>query len=443
MALSLTGQTPQSASAPGKQTPGKRAVKPAPKRKTTHRTRAGGHRRTVRAVPPVPAAVRRAAFEKVSASLRAPDNAFANAAGLVPFFTQLARATQDGTPVHILQYGDSHTASDDWANALRQNFQSKFGCGGPGFIMPGHPFRGYRRYDSSGSSSAGWHTEGLVGRAGDGRYGLGGLSISSTSAGETVTLTAECDSLKLCYLQQPGGGSLEIEEDGAPAGTVSTDGEIAAGFFAWRPGPGVHHYSVRTLSSAPVRLFGWVADRSQGVTVETLGINGAQIAMMTGWDEGLLAAQIAERDPALILVAYGTNEALSPKWQAETYRQSLIDAIGRLRLASPTASIVMIGPPDCFLRTRHGLVAFPHLDAVVDIQREVARSMRCPFWDWRQRMGGTGSKKFWVRAGLGQPDYVHLTPAGYQLVGRTLFDDLMAQYQDFLKAQTAALESKR
>jgi lysophospholipase L1-like esterase len=387
--------------------------------------------------------VRHAALEKVSATMTAPGGAFENAAGLVPFFAQLSRAAQDGTPVHILQYGDSHTASDDWANTLRQNFQSKFGCGGPGFILPGHPFRGYRRFDTSGSNSAGWHTEGLVGRTGDGRYGLGGLSISTSAAGETVTLTAECDSLELCYLQQPGGGSLEIEEDGAPAGTVSTDGEIAAGFFAWRPGPGVHHYSVRTLSPAPVRLFGWVADRSQGATVETLGINGAQVAMMTGWDESLLAAQIAERDPALILVAYGTNEALSPKWEAATYRQSLIEAIGRLRQASPTASIVMIGPPDCFLRTRHGLVIFPHLNAVIDIQREVAHELRCPFWDWRERMGGPGSKKLWVRAGLGQPDYVHLTPAGYQLVGRTLFDDLMTQYQDFLKAQTAALESKR
>lgn len=407
--------------------------------RTAHRKR----RRSHAVAPRVPAAIRQAAIREVSSTMSEHSGAFDDSAGLVPFFSQLLRAAQDGVPVHILQYGDSHTASDDWANSIRESFQARFGGGGPGFILPGHPFRGYRRFDSWGTSSEGWRTEGLVGQAGDGLYGLGGLSISTRSAGQTVTLKAECETLKICYLQQPGGGSFAIDEDGAAAGTVSTDGALAAGYFAWRPGPGVHHVTLRTLTSDPVRLFGWVADRGQGVTVETLGINGAQIGMMNAWDENLLAAQIAERDPALILVAYGTNEALNPHWDAETYRQTLADAVGRLRRASPTASIVLIGPPDCFLRTRRGLVPFHRLDAIISIQKDVARRSGCAFWDWRARMGGEGSKKLWVRAGLAQPDYVHFTPAGYQLTGRTLFDDLMSQYEKFLKAQSVPLESKR
>ncbi len=47
---------------------------------------------------------------------------------------------------------------------------------------------------------------------------------------------------------------------------------------------------LRTLSSAPVRLFGWVAQNHAGVTYETLGINGAQANLMLDWNSAILAA---------------------------------------------------------------------------------------------------------------------------------------------------------
>ena len=55
---------------------------------------------------------------------------------------------------------------------MRQSFQRKFGAGGPGFTLPGHPFLGYRRFDSHGANSRGWYTSGIVTRPGDGIDGL-------------------------------------------------------------------------------------------------------------------------------------------------------------------------------------------------------------------------------------------------------------------------------
>ena len=94
---------------------------------------------------------------------------------------------------------------------------AKFGAGGPGFTLAGRPFRGYRRFDIKGDSSRGWHTDGLVGRPGDGVYGLSGVSLTAQSAGQTVSLVAECEQLELHYLQQPGGGQAEFSVDGAPS----------------------------------------------------------------------------------------------------------------------------------------------------------------------------------------------------------------------------------
>jgi lysophospholipase L1-like esterase len=379
-------------------------------------------------------ALRGAALRAISERTAQPVSVLDGAGALVPFFEQLSHPPEN-LPLHILQYGDSHTASDDWANQMRQDFQARFGAGGPGYTLPGHPFLGYRRFDSRGGNSRGWYTSGIVTRKSDGIDGLGGVSLTSQSAGETVTLNVECETLELHYLRQPGGGQLEFSVDGSPTATIDTGGDTGPGIYSYVAPLGPHQYTLRTLSSAPVRLFGWVAQNHAGVTYETLGINGAEAKLMLEWNSGILDPELMSRDPALIVLAYGTNEALSRSWTAEEYRAVLVEIIRRLRAAAPVASILLIGPPDCEYRARGRRLPFPHLDQVIEIQRDVAQTNGCAFWDWRAAMGGPGSVRQWVQAGLGQGDYTHLTGAGYRMAGGMLFEELMAQYNRFLSVR--------
>jgi lysophospholipase L1-like esterase len=385
--------------------------------------------------------VRGAALRAISERTSQPAGVLEGAGTLVPFFEQLSHPPENMS-LHILQYGDSHTASDDWANQMRQDFQAKFGAGGPGYTLPGHPFLGYRRFDSRGNNSRGWSTSGIVTRKCDGIDGLGGISLTSQSAGEWVTLTVECEQLELHYLRQPGGGQMEFSVDGAPTGTIETDGETGPGVYSYTASAGPHQYMLRTLSSAPVRLFGWVAQNHAGLTYETLGINGAQANLMLDWNSAILAPELTSRDPALIVLAYGTNEAFSRSWTAEEYRSALTEIIRRLRAAVPVASILLIGPPDCEYRTRGQRLPFPHLDQVIEIQRDVAQANGCAFWDWRAAMGGPGSVRQWLQAGLGQGDYTHLTGAGYRTAGGMLFDELMVQYNRFLTIRAEGSHSQ-
>jgi len=421
---------PASAVTPGATRSATRSTTPSAKKKTVKKTAHKKHARVP--VVYVSPAVRGAALRAISQRTAVPQGVLEDPGALVPFFEQLSHPPENSS-LHILQYGDSHTASDDWANQIRQDFQAKFGAGGPGYTLPGHPFLGYRRFDSRGSNSRGWYTSGIVTRKSDGIEGLGGVSLTSRSAGETVTLTVECEQLELHYLRQPGGGQMEFSVDGSAVATVDTDGDFGPGLYSYAATPGTHEYALRTLSSAPVRLFGWVAQNHSGVTVETLGINGAQAGLILDWNPAILAPELMSRDPALIILAYGTNEALSRSWTAEQYRAGLIEIVHRLRDAVPTASILMIGPPDCEYRLGGGRrLPFPHLDQVIEIQRDVAQSNGCAFWDWRAAMGGDGAVRQWVQAGLGQGDYTHLTGAGYRMAGAMLFEDLMAQYNRFL-----------
>jgi lysophospholipase L1-like esterase len=373
------------------------------------------------------------AVDEVTHDLASP-LAFDNPAGLIAFFETLYQAQQHPAPVHVLQFGDSHTASDDWVNSMRQLAQAKFGDGGPGFVFPGSPFRGYRRFDAHGSSSYSWHTDGTIASPGDGRVGLG-ISIETSRPGQTVSLEATGAHTDLYYLQEAGGGAIDIAADGLDGTQVVASGDSELGIWTHDDGVGPSHFLLRTASYAPVRILGWAIDNPTGITWETMGINGAQASIVNGWDDSLFEALIASRVPALVILAYGTNEALSLKFSPDEYRETFRNMIRKVRRATPVAGILVVGPPDCYLRRRRSLGPFPWLDQVIEIQRRVAIQEGCAFWDWRQRMGGAGSKQQWVLSGYAQADYVHFTGAGYDLLGKALFSDLMFQYDTFLKAR--------
>src|SRR5260370_36578893 len=164
--------------------------------------------------------------------------------------------------------------------------------------------------------------------------------MSATLRGQWVYLEAECSRLELFYLQQHGGGELQLYDNGAAVDKISTDGTLGPGYFQYQATAGSHRFELETLQRAPVRLFGWVTEKDRGVTYETLGINGAQASIMFRWDDAMLASNIARRNPALIVLAYGTNEASNPAWTHDTFREMFSKLLHRLRQPPPTPPIL-------------------------------------------------------------------------------------------------------
>src|ERR1039457_4863546 len=132
------------------------------------------------AAPPVSAAARAAAQSKVEEYLAgSAETPFQQTGALGPFFEQLVRlaTTEDRTPVYIIQFGDSHTAADEWTGGLREQFRERFGDGGSGFSLAGHPGVGERRRDARGGGTTGGVSAGVRTGAGDGGFGVGGGAI--------------------------------------------------------------------------------------------------------------------------------------------------------------------------------------------------------------------------------------------------------------------------
>ena len=362
---------------------------------------------------------------------------FQQPGALVPFFEQLLRlgGTENSAPVHIVHWGDSHTAADEWTGGLRDQFRERFGDGGSGFSLAGHPFAGYRRFDARGGGTAGWTSSGLRTGSGDGWFGLGGIAISTSRPGQSVFLQTECDSLEIQFLQQPGGGRLALYDDDQHLDDIATDGELAPGYVRYATEPGPHRFMLKTLDARPVRLFGWVADKSAGVTYEALGINGAEATLLLKWNEDMLARYLQRRAPALVVLSYGTNEASDPLWHHESYAEAFAKVIERVRQAAPAATILVLGPGDRWMRARGRWQMVAGIDDVIAQQQAVCRNLGCVYWDARERMGGPGAIREWQLAGLAQPDRVHFTAAGYRRLAGVLFSDLMQLFETYKKAR--------
>ena len=66
--------------------------------------------------------------------------------------------------------------------------------------------------------------------------------------------------------------------------------------------------------------------------------------------------------------------------------------------------------------------------------RKAALRAGCAYWDQQAAMGGSGAMTRWVRAGLASYDYVHFSGLGYKKLADMLYDQLMAEYGNFLKS---------
>lgn len=385
--------------------------------------------------------VRRAELvNEITERLKKPDDhAIAFTGALDGFFADLAAyqdSRKDGAAptntVRVLQWGDSHTAADMFTGEARQVIQSKFGDGGIGFAYPGHPFAGYRIFGSKHGQSAGWKTQGTHFLAlGDGELGMGGISISAMRKGEWVSLDVSCTGLDLEFLAQPGGGSLSFTDNGGDPVEVATAADaIGPGSFHYACSAGDHHFLLTKEDSSPVTLLGWVATQP-GVTWEAIGINGAEAPLILRWDQKLFSQYVKDNSPALIVLAYGTNEAASKEWDEASYRTAFANIIDTIHSYVPESSILVLGPADRATMQRRAWRTFDGTDKIIAAQRAVCSTHDCAYWDWQQRMGGGGAMLQWAYAGWAQPDHTHFTGDGYHALADALMSDLMAAYQAY------------
>ena len=103
------------------------------------------------------------------------------------------------------------------------------------------------------------------------------------------------------------------------------------------------------------------------------------------------------------------------------YRDDLEAALGELRARLPMeVPCILAGPSDRGVRLSADRYAVWNRTAMVaQVQRELADSYGCAFWDWQQATGGPGSMVAWYfhQPAMAAKDLIHFNRRGYQWLG--------------------------
>jgi len=341
------------------------------------------------------------------------------------FYQALWRAErkEDGGTVQVVHFGDSPTTADLITGDIRKLLQARFGNAGHGFVLIDKPWAWYE-HSGVEISASGWKTYPASHfETRDGLFGLGGVStVGSEGASSRIVFRDPTQNrFELWYLRQPGGGVVTIAGDDKTLARVDTSGEeIAPGFAPFEAPEGVRALTLR-VDSGQARLFGVTAGKTTpGVVYNTLGLNGASISVLSRmFKESHLSEELRHRNPDLVVINYGTNEADFAAFIDGDYQKELREAIRRIRAALPEASILLMSPMD---RGHHvGLTdieTMPTIPKLVAIQSRVARETGCGFFDTFAAMGGDGTMARWYtrQPRLVSADLIHPYPAGGKMI---------------------------
>lgn len=393
-------------------------------------------------VPLVPApAASVAAADATIAPARAPAP-IERAPALRRFFEALGTLEEGvaSEDVRVMQLGDSHTAADWYTGVVRRLLQSRFGDGGRGFVAIGKPWKGYVQDGVRVGMSREWlpeHARLVGGRlVGDGHYGLSGVAVQSAKRGGSAWVDVQdAERIELAYLAQPSGGAFDLFVDGTEVVRVATKAAArGVRFRGLDVEPGAHHIEVHSLGHGKVRLFGAALDRkSKGVVLDAFGRDGARAAGLLHWNAEHFSALLKWRKPALVVLAFGTNECGDKDIPTATYERDLAELVGRIVRATPAAACLLLGPPDYVQYGIEGPMQHPRLAEIMAAQRRVAEAAQCAFYDQVAAMGGPGSIAQWAQA---QPprarkDGVHLSREGYAQLGSMFVDEVQRAYGAF------------
>jgi lysophospholipase L1-like esterase len=371
--------------------------------------------------------------------------------------------------VNILQIGDSHTAGDHFSGRLRELFQDRFGDAGRGMLPPGSPFPYWRPHQVHVEQKGRWEV--LSSNRRDYPpvpYGLSGFVLRSRDGGAAIVLEADrpFDSAEVTFFRQPSGGHIDALIDGVRIGDVDTRGpawQMDRKSFAARHAT---RFELQPRGDGEIDIADWsVWRRARGVTLSSHGFVGAEVGLMDRWSAANVTAQLRQLAPALIIVAFGTNEGFAPVDTLGDYGAILEAHIVQFKAAAPNASIVIVGPPDAdrlpdycgargpvrdtipcvrlgpgeaqdygrLLARRDRSLCRWHppagLAVVREQQRQVAARIGAVFWDWSAVQSGACGATHWAEQGLGHRDRVHMLEAGYARSADRLYEMLMKDFR--------------
>ncbi len=349
--------------------------------------------------------------------------------GMRKFFDALEQhlAEVRTEPIRVVHLGDSLIASDHISDMVRSRLQSRYGSGGKGFLFVDRPTRFAGRKVRTGEASGGWKVAKLTDSRPPRDIGFSGVTFNASNNAERTEFDVDSASreAELFFLSQPNGGTVEVRSDGKLLTSVLTQNSKPEPAFARVPLPEGAKKLQLSTGGGPVQIHGVALEsESSGIVYDSIGLPGATAEVYLRADEKNFTRQLARRDPSLVMVMLGGNEAyrFDRGWlPLSTVKDTSDRFLQRIRRAVPNAACLVTSPMDAGFKTvGSDIRARKGTQEVADILREVAFKNGCAFWNMYAAMGGEGAVRRWTAASLMNEDLVHPRAKGADLIGHLI-----------------------
>ncbi len=332
-----------------------------------------------------------------------------------------------GGVTRIAVIGDSYIEGDIFTQDLRQMLQSEYGGSGVGYMNMHSEFPGFRRSVKQGGK--GWKEFAANKKVDDKYTGLSQHYFEST-ANSTATYKG---TESLPHLNSwTNSQLLFISPKDAVIKTKSGEGEWQSHNITGSPEvqcisiPGLtDNFEISTSTPGVIALGTWLYG-DNGVTLDCMSSRGFSGLTLTKVSPELAGQMAKYIDYDLIILEFGINAMSAKQKDFSVYSNRMVEVINHVRECYPNADIIMMGIGDRGEKKAgevHSMTSAPYM---VSAQREAARKARCLFYDTRESMGGEDAIVSWVKDGLANKDYIHLTHQGGKKLAEPLFNAIKA-----------------
>lgn len=161
----------------------------------------------------------------------------------------------------------------------------------------------------------------------------------------------------------------------------------------------------------------------RNIFLDTIAINGARSDLWKDWNLDVVKKELGVLKNDLIILAYGSNDALLKDFNAVEFKKNYKDFFKILRRENKNAIFILISPPTVTQKKGKNYILSPNFHAVKKAIYELAKEEKTLLFDMHEFMQESGTKALWIEKKLSLKD-VHLSVKGYELMAKKMLDEL-------------------
>ncbi|EOW0926914.1 GDSL-type esterase/lipase family protein [Campylobacter upsaliensis] len=168
----------------------------------------------------------------------------------------------------------------------------------------------------------------------------------------------------------------------------------------------------------------FIMDKNErNIFLDTIAINGARSDLWKDWNLDVVKKELGVLKNDLIILAYGSNDALLKDFNAVEFKKNYKDFFKILRRENKNAIFILISPPTVTQKKGKNYILSPNFHAVKKAIYELAKEEKTLLFDMHEFMQESGTKALWIEKKLSLKD-VHLSVKGYELMAKKMLDEL-------------------